>query len=185
VVLVLSKQQLSEMSAHAKRAYPEECCGLMLGRFQRTASVEKRASNQLVDSAKPQQKQLIELEALNNEWTPEVLAATQSKSTSQGMEVNEEAHTKRRRYWIDPKDMLRVQREAREKGLNIIGIYHSHPDHVAVPSECDRALAWPEYAYVIVSVCEGKAVDVQNWALDSDHQFQPEAMEVAPSNVHS
>ncbi|MEO0378401.1 MAG: M67 family metallopeptidase, partial [Cyanobacteria bacterium P01_A01_bin.17] len=141
-------------------------------------------------SAETKQKQLIELVPLNNEWAPDILtahrpvsaapASASTASTSQGVEVGlEDSHTKQRRYWIDPKDMLRVQRQAREKGLNIIGIYHSHPDHVAEPSECDRALAWPAYAYVIVSVCEGKAVDVQNWALDSKHQFQPEAMEIS------
>ena len=159
------------MSAHAERVYPEECCGLMLGNLQKA----------------PQQKQLVELAPLNNEWSPENL-------TSQGVEVGTvaanavgtstvETHTKRRRYWIDPKDMLRVQREARNKGLSIIGVYHSHPDHVAEPSECDRALAWPEYAYVIVSVCEGKAVDVQNWALDSEPQFQPEVMKQWSSSL--
>ena len=89
--------------------------------------------------------------------------------------------TKNRRYTIDPRDMLRSQKAAREKGLNIIGVYHSHPDHVAEPSECDRAQAWPEYAYTILSVQQGKTADVRNWSLDSDHQFQPEAMEVSPS----
>ncbi|MGB3768919.1 MAG: metal-dependent protease of the PAD1/JAB1 superfamily, partial [Phormidesmis sp.] len=53
--------------------------------------------------------------------------------------------------------------------------------HVAVPSECDRAQAWPTYAYVIVSVCNGKAVDIQNWALDLSRQIQPEAMRVSSS----
>ena len=81
--------------------------------------------------------------------------------------------------------MMRVQKQAREQGLNIIGVYHSHPDHAAVPSECDRAQAWPTYAYVIVSVCKGKSVDVQNWALDLSRQFQPEAMRVSPSSASS
>ncbi len=166
MVLVLSTQQLTAISAHAERVYPEECCGLMLG------SVHK------------DQKQLVEPVPLRNEWTPDVLPSQPSVTTSQGVEVD--AHTKHRRYWIDPKDMLRVQREARDKGLNIIGIYHSHPDHAAEPSECDRVLAWSEYAYVIVSVCEGKAVDVQNWALDSKHQFQPEAIKISEtSQSHS
>lgn len=144
------------MSAHAERVYPEECCGLILG--------------QLRSKVDPVQKQLVRLELLTNDWTEDVLEQT----------LEEDTLTKRRRYWIDPKEMLRVQREARDEGLNIIGVYHSHPDHVAVPSDCDRTLAWPDYAYVIVSVCNGKAVDVQNWALDSDHQFQPEPMIVSP-----
>ncbi len=120
----------------------------------------------------PPVKNLVQLVPLDNEWTPDVLPTEA---------IAEQSFSKARRYWIDPADMLRVQKQSREDDLNIIGIYHSHPDHVAVPSECDRALAWPTYAYVIVSVCDGQAVDVQNWALDSDHQFQPEVIEVSPS----
>lgn len=134
--------------------------------------------------ASPVQKQLIRLEPLQNEWTEEAsesLPVSSQVLTSQVL--NSQRLNKRRRYWIDPKEMLRVQREARDEGLSIIGVYHSHPDHVAVPSECDRTLAWPDYAYIIVSVCNGKAVDVQNWALDSDHQFQPEPMTVSPSSA--
>lgn len=156
VVLFLTQQHTSEMSAHAERVYPEECCGLMLGEIDRVSS----------------QKRLVELVAVENKW-----------STAEALDesVDPEEFTKARRFTIDPVDMLRVQRQAREKGLKIIGIYHSHPDHVAVPSECDRAQAWPDYAYTIMSVCKGKTVDIKNWALDSEHQFQPEAMQIAPS----
>jgi len=130
-------------------------------------------------------KQLMDLVPLENQWVADDDAATQT-------------YTKHRRYSIDPKDMLRVQQQARSQGLSIIGVYHSHPDHVAEPSECDRAQAWPDYAYVIVSVRgpgnshpkndpntdgkenDAKAVDIQNWTLDSSHQFQPEAMKVSP-----
>lgn len=106
----------------------------------------------------------------SNEWTDHPVSSNSSTPT----------FTKARRYSIAPEDMLQVQKQAREQGLSILGIYHSHPDHVAEPSECDRELAWPEYAYVIVSVRKGKAVDVQNWALDSEHQFQSEPMNVLP-----
>lgn len=128
-----------------------------------------------IQSAKGEsQKRLIEIVPLDNEWTAETFPEERSTASAQ---------SKRRRYSISSEDMLRTQRQAREQGLNIIGVYHSHPDHEAVPSECDRALAWPEYAYVIVSVQSGQAVDVQNWALDSAHQFQPEAMRISPSSA--
>ena len=162
MVLALSAQQLAAISAHAERVYPEECCGLLVGKIQ-PQHEEGEA-----------QKRLIEIVPLGNEWT----AAAFPEETSTAS-----AQTKRRRYSISSEDMLRTQRQAREQGLSIIGVYHSHPDHEAVPSECDRALAWPEYAYVIVSVRSGHAVDVQNWALDSTHQFQPEAMRIAPSSA--
>ncbi len=128
------------------------------------------AINRSTDEVK---KSVAELVALENQWTP-------SNSPLASLDAQ---YTKNRRYTIDPRDMLRVQKQARDQKLSIIGIYHSHPDHVAVPSECDRAGAWPDYAYTIVSVRSGKAVDVKNWALDSDHQFQPEAMQVAPSSA--
>ena len=149
-------------------------------------------------------KSVFELAALNNQWTPDALTENvgHASEPSDGEKTGNTPNSKHRRYHIDPKDMLRVQKQARAQGLSIIGVYHSHPDHVAEPSECDRALAWPEYAYVIVSVhgprarsLEGrapdghgkenaiKAVDVQNWALDSEHQFQPEAIRVSPSSA--
>lgn len=144
------------MEAHAERVYPEECCGLIVGNL--TASDDEPL------------KSVVEIVSLTNEWTPDKSNVDRPEHT-----------TKQRRYWIDPKDMLRVQKAARDEGLSIIGIYHSHPDKAAVPSECDRAQAWPAYAYVIVSVCKGKAVDIQNWALDFERQFQSETMRISPS----
>ena len=160
-MLLLSAQQLAAVSAHAERVYPEECCGLMVGEIQHAEDES--------------QKLLVELVPLDNEWTAEAFPEELSTAAS--------AYTKRRRYQIAPEDMLRTQQQAREQGLSIIGVYHSHPDHEAVPSECDRTLAWPEYAYVIASVRSGQTVDIQNWALDSDHQFQPEAMRISPSSA--
>ncbi|MEA5505718.1 M67 family metallopeptidase [Halotia wernerae UHCC 0503] len=88
-----------------------------------------------------------------------------------------EVHSQERRYAIAPQAMLQIQKKARDNSLNIIGIYHSHPDHPAVPSECDRIYAWPEYSYIIVSIQNGKANDIQSWSLDDHHQFQPELIE--------
>jgi len=86
---------------------------------------------------------------------------------------------KRRRYTIAPEIMLKVQTYARDRSLNIIGIYHSHPDHPAIPSESDRIQAWQEYSYIIVSVPNGKAAELKSWHLDDTHQFQEEAIEIA------
>ena len=87
--------------------------------------------------------------------------------------------SKRRRYAIAPEIMLKVQKEARSCSLNIIGIYHSHPDNPAIPSESDRVQAWQEYSYIIVSVPNGKAGELKSWYLDDNHQFQEEAIEIA------
>jgi proteasome lid subunit RPN8/RPN11 len=63
------------------------------------------------------------------------------------------------RYNIDPKDLIRIQREGRDRGEDIIGFYHSHPDHPAQWSSTDLAEAhWFGCSYVITSVEKGKAV---------------------------
>jgi proteasome lid subunit RPN8/RPN11 len=70
--------------------------------------------------------------------------------------------------------MLKAQKDARDRNLDIVGIFHSHPDHPAVPSEFDRAIAWQQYSYIIVSVQNGLARDLKSWSLDDDDQFQHE-----------
>ena len=76
------------------------------------------------------------------------------------------------RYEIDSKEFDEVDREATKKGLNIIGIYHSHPDHPAVPSAFDKecANAWTEYSYIIISVKNGKEEELKSWCFDSKKQ---------------
>ncbi len=70
------------------------------------------------------------------------------------------------RYHIDPFELLRVEGEARKKGMKIRGIYHSHPDHPATLSKFDLEAAVPLYSYVIVSVPNGKAGETRSWLPD-------------------
>ena len=85
----------------------------------------------------------------------------------------EDAHRSLRdRYEIDPREMLAAMKTARLNNLEIVGIYHSHPDHSASPSECDRTLAWSEYIYVICRVDSGSASATTAWQLDDRQQFQ-------------
>jgi proteasome lid subunit RPN8/RPN11 len=81
---------------------------------------------------------------------------------------NERADSRHNRYVISPRSLLEAQREARSSGLDIVGYYHSHPDHPARPSEFDREHAWPGTSYVIVSIEKGKAVDCRSWRLSDD-----------------
>ena len=78
----------------------------------------------------------------------------------------------RDRYEIDPREMLEAMKTARLDNLEIVGIYHSHPDHPASPSECDRTLAWSEYIYVICRVDSGSVSATTAWQLDDQQQFQ-------------
>lgn len=79
-----------------------------------------------------------------------------------------EESAKRNRFLIQPEELVRGERYARERRLDVIGFYHSHPDHPAVPSQYDLDYAWPTYSYIIISVQQGKAGDLLSWELEAD-----------------
>jgi proteasome lid subunit RPN8/RPN11 len=80
------------------------------------------------------------------------------------------------RYELDPVDQLAAEEEARRLGLEVVGVWHSHPDHPALPSETDRAHAWSGWSYVIVSVAGGKAREVRSWRLVVDRFVEEELL---------
>jgi proteasome lid subunit RPN8/RPN11 len=79
-----------------------------------------------------------------------------------------EEEAKRNRFLIRPEELRRGEKYAREKGLDVIGFYHSHPDERAVPSKYDLDHAWPTYSYIVVSVEKGQAVDLRSWEMEPD-----------------
>jgi len=80
-----------------------------------------------------------------------------------------------RRYVIDPLELLRADDEARMRGLDLIGIYHSHPNHPAVPSEFDRSRATPWYSYLIMSIVDREPGESTAWRFDeSTKRFERE-----------
>jgi proteasome lid subunit RPN8/RPN11 len=86
-----------------------------------------------------------------------------------------EEEAKRNRFLISPEELLRGEKHAREKSLDVIGFYHSHPDDRAVPSKYDLDHAWPTYSYIVVSVEKGQAVDLRSWEMEPDRsRFNPE-----------
>jgi proteasome lid subunit RPN8/RPN11 len=86
----------------------------------------------------------------------------------------------RDRYEIDPRDHIRIQREADAEGLDIVGYYHSHPDHPAQASRFDTERAWAGYVYLIVSIEGRKPVDQNGFVAEKDGgPFRPEPLEVA------
>ncbi len=80
----------------------------------------------------------------------------------------EQVDEQRRRFLITPRVFAREERRARGAGREILGFYHSHPDHQARPSETDREFAWPTYSYVILAVDGGRAGDLASWTLRDD-----------------
>ncbi len=89
---------------------------------------------------------------------------------------HERAHD---RYELDPLSFKEADDWARSNGMEIMGIYHSHPDHPSRPSGFDRERAWPEWVYVILSIDVGRYKDGRAWVLkDFDSTFQEEEIEL-------
>jgi proteasome lid subunit RPN8/RPN11 len=86
----------------------------------------------------------------------------------------------RRRFLVTPEDYRRAERHARDAGLELVGFYHSHPDHPARPSGHDLARAWPTFWYVIASVHANGVADVRVWKLREDRAAFEEEELVVP-----
>jgi proteasome lid subunit RPN8/RPN11 len=83
----------------------------------------------------------------------------------------------RRRFLVRPNDYQAAERRAAAEGLELLGFYHSHPDHPARPSQYDLDHAWPVFSYVIISVAEGRPGDITSWRLADDRSaFSEEAL---------
>ena len=148
----ISSQQLQELQRHGEMAYPRECCGLLLGTHV------------------GEQARVTEVWPAENAWDEE--SAVQFEDV-------EDWNTCERRYTIAPELMLAAQKTARDRHWQILGIYHSHPNHEAIPSECDRQWAWPQYYYLILAVRDAVAWDSQCWQLDETRQFQRVSLEIS------
>lgn len=134
--LHIEKGVYQKMVDHAIDAYPNECCGILLGDGKRRKVTRIRKAENVFK------------ERLRD------------------------------RYSIDPKDILEAEREARKEGLEILGFYHSHPDHPPRPSSFDREMAWPFYSYIIVGVNKGKA-EVRSWWMEEEGgEFKEERIDV-------
>jgi proteasome lid subunit RPN8/RPN11 len=83
------------------------------------------------------------------------------------------------RYLIAPDDLRQLEQQVREAGQEIVGYYHSHPDHPARPSSFDAEHAWPWYSYLIVRVDRGRGADMASWVLDDERPLMhPESLDV-------
>jgi proteasome lid subunit RPN8/RPN11 len=97
--------------------------------------------------------------------------------------TNREQETPRIRYQIAPEDLIRIQRDGRENGLEILGYYHSHPDHPARPSETDRRIAADGLSdgvvHVVVGVEAGREATPRAWIFrDASQAFDEEPFDV-------
>ena len=151
MVLEIQKDLIKEIGGQGARAYPNECCGALVGVAGEDGRKEVRA-----------------LLALDN---------------------RREGEAARTRFLVTADDFRWAEKQARGQGLEIVGFYHSHPDHPARPSEFDREHALPWYSYIVVRVARsesgatpqragqagGKPQEVTSWVLAEDRsQFLPE-----------
>jgi len=91
-----------------------------------------------------------------------------------------EESAKRNRFLIQPEELMRGERYAASRDLEVVGFYHSHPDAPAVPSNYDLEHAWPTYSYIIVSTRADQATDLFSWEQEPDRtRFNQEEMEIA------
>lgn len=90
--------------------------------------------------------------------------------------ANASRENRKRRFRIDPADYREAERYAEENGLDLLGVYHSHPDHPAEPSEHDRSVAMPWFSYLILSVSRGRAENWRSWRLNEDRAFEEEKL---------
>lgn len=86
----------------------------------------------------------------------------------------------RRRFLVSPDDYRAAERRAVATGLELVGFYHSHPDHPARPSPYDLDHAWPVFTYVIVSVRHGEPAELTSWRLRDDRSAFDEEAVVVP-----
>ena len=91
-----------------------------------------------------------------------------------------EESAKRNRFLIEPQELLRGERYARSRDLEVVGFYHSHPDSPAVPSQYDLEHAWPTYSYIIVSTTADETKDLFSWEQEPDRsRFNQEELRIA------
>src|SRR5215467_16408001 len=87
---------------------------------------------------------------------------------------NSKPGDKTRRFEISPLDYIKAEQYAEDNHWLLLGIYHSHPKHPAIPSEHDRKAAQPYFSYVIISVMDADTIELRSWLLNDEQQFEEE-----------
>lgn len=152
-VLDVGREALDDLIRHAESGYPEEVCGFLIGVVVGEATRVTR------------------IRPVRNVWSEdEVLVRDLTDSLSdsdsdRAMEFAAAAATTR--FAIDPREQLQVMREVRGESARIVGLYHSHPDHPAVPSGWDAEFAWEECSFAIASVVGGCFAELRSWRRES------------------
>lgn len=149
-MLIVGVELRREIGRLGEAGYPREICGFLIGRM---SDSERRVER---------------LRPVRNAWddSPELRQTMLEDRGEDGPSRAEwEAASEERRFLIDPRDYAAVDREARADDLEIVGFYHTHPDHPAQPSKFDHDMAMPDQSYVIVSIRDGHAAEFRSWQI--------------------
>ena len=137
-MLEIHAAALEAIRAHAVSGHPLEICGFLVGAVHEDT------------------RQAREAYPVRNSWEdrPDERAALLSALEGPGAATagEWEAHSQERRYLVSGEDTLAAMKCARSAGLDLVGVYHTHPEHPAIPSDFDRDAAMPEWSYLILSV---------------------------------
>jgi proteasome lid subunit RPN8/RPN11 len=159
-MLILPEHLMEEMKAHAREGYPYEIVGVMAGRWGEDKRVERlfRGINQFTVA----------------EETDDMSTAAALRD---GLQVD---GTAANRYFMSGEEMRAIDALCRAEGLDILGFYHTHPDHPARPSDTDLRFArqtLPGYSYVIMAVERGEPAATTSWVLsDDESRFEEETI---------
>lgn len=140
--ITLTRDVDARIREEGRRAYPHECCGVLVGRLD--------GDDKAVTEIYPQ--------------------------------VNERDDSPENRFLISPDHIRDSELKAMQAGLDVLGYYHSHPDHPARPSEFDREHAWPWYSYIIVAVAKGRDEAMTSWQLVDDRSHMVEETLTVPGS---
>jgi proteasome lid subunit RPN8/RPN11 len=151
----ISAELAEKIREHGVETYPYECCGALLGQ----------------DNGLPES---VVLDEKGRRASREVRSLFPL--------VNRRDDSPRNRFSVTADDVREAEKAASAQGLEVIGWYHSHPDHPARPSDYDRDHAWPWYSYIIVSVHTGVPQDMTSWRLKDDRSGYLEE-KIAPMKV--
>ncbi|MEX0812547.1 MAG: M67 family metallopeptidase [Chitinophagales bacterium] len=97
---------------------------------------------------------------------------------------NSKEENRERRFEISAKDYIKAEEYADENNLLLLGVYHSHPDHPAIPSEHDLRQAVPYFSYIIISVKKGKLANILSWRLNDEARFEEENLEIKKEEIN-
>ncbi len=156
MTITVNRSHLEQIKEEGIKHYPLECCGLLIGK--------KKEDKNILTKVIP----------AKNDWENQ-------RSFFQETMAKPDLGS-RENFAIAPETIVKIQKEARQQNLDIIGVYHSHPDHLAVPSEFDRAIAWQSYSYIIISIMKKKATVISSWMLNENDQFIEEKIKIMPTN---